>query len=77
MIRNWIQKRRWFKHLEPAPFKKIPPSSYSPTGKPGSTIAEAGLNFRVRYGNGCGPRSMNGGKNIFTFKDLFLALIIK
>jgi hypothetical protein len=32
-----------------------------PPGKPGSTIAEAGLNFRVRNGNGCGPCSMNGG----------------
>jgi hypothetical protein len=43
--------------------KRVPPSRYSPTGKPGSTIAEAGLNFRVRNGNGCGPCSMNGGKN--------------
>ncbi len=30
---------------------------------PGSTIAEAGLNFRVRDGIGCGPRSMDGGSN--------------
>ena len=30
----------------------------------GSTIAEAGLNFRVRNGNGCGPRSMDGGKTV-------------
>ena len=44
--------------------REIPPSSYSPTGKPGSTIAEAGLNFRVRNGNGCGPCSMDGGKNL-------------
>ncbi len=29
-----------------------------------STIAEAGLNFRVRNGNGCGPRSMDGGKTL-------------
>ncbi len=35
-----------------------------PPGRPGSTIAEAGLNFRVRNGNGCGPCSMGGGKNI-------------
>src|SRR5262245_18900149 len=32
-----------------------------PPGLPGSTIAEAGLNFRVRNGNGCGPCSMDGG----------------
>ena len=32
-----------------------------PPGKPGSTIAEAGLNFRVRNGNGCGPCSVDGG----------------
>ena len=44
-----------------APPRRVPPSSYSPTGKPGSTIAEAGLNFRVRNGNGCGPCSMDGG----------------
>ena len=31
-------------------------------GCPCSTIAEAGLNFRVRDGIGCGPRSMDGGK---------------
>jgi hypothetical protein len=30
----------------------------------GSTIAEAGLNFRVRNGNGCDPRSMDGGKTV-------------
>ena len=24
-----------------------------------------GLNFRVRNGNGCGPHSMDGGKNFF------------
>jgi hypothetical protein len=42
---------------------KVPPPSYSPTKKPGSTIADAGLNFRVRNGNGCGPRSMGGGIN--------------
>ncbi len=33
-----------------------------PQGRPCSTIAEAGLNFRVRNGIGCGPRSMDGGK---------------
>ena len=32
-----------------------------------STIAEAGLNFRVRNGNGCGPRSMDGGKTLSLF----------
>ncbi len=31
----------------------------------GSTIAEAGLNFRVRNGNGCGPCSMDGGKTVY------------
>ena len=49
-----------------APFQKptlVPPSCYSPTRKSGSTIAEVGLNFRVRNGNGCGPHSMDGGKN--------------
>ncbi len=55
------QKRRRARRLDAA-FKKIPPSRYSPTGKPGSTIAEAGLNFRVRNGNGCGPCSMDSGK---------------
>ena len=45
----------------PASLREVPPSSYSPTRKPGSTIADAGLNFRVRNGNGCGPRSMDGG----------------
>jgi hypothetical protein len=35
-----------------------------PPRKPGSTIAEAGLNFRVRNGNGCGPRSVESGKNL-------------
>ena len=49
--------------LGSAPRRRVPPSRYSPTGKPGSTIAEAGLNFRVRNGNGCGPCSMDGGKN--------------
>ena len=44
--------------------KKIPPSRYSPTQEMCSTIAEAGLNFRVRNGNGCGPRSMDGGKTL-------------
>ena len=33
-----------------------------PPRMPGSTIAEAGLNFRVRNGNGCGPRSLESGK---------------
>src|SRR5262249_56046759 len=33
-----------------------------PPRNPGSTIAEAGLNFRVRNGNGCGPRSVESGK---------------
>ena len=47
--------------------KKIPPSRYSPTQEMGSTIAEAGLNFRVRNGNGCGPRSMDGGKTLSLF----------
>ncbi len=44
--------------------KKIPPSRYSPTQEMGSTIAEAGLNFRVRNGNGCGPCSIDGGKTV-------------
>jgi hypothetical protein len=35
---------------------------------PGSTIAEAGLNFRVRNGNGCGPCSMDGGKTVLIEK---------
>jgi hypothetical protein len=48
-------------------FKKIPPSRYSPTQEMCSTIAEAGLNFRVRNGNGCGPRSMDGGKTLSLF----------
>ncbi len=43
---------------------KIPPSRYSPTQEMCSTIAEAGLNFRVRNGNGCGPRSIDGGKTL-------------
>ncbi len=34
-----------------------------PQSCPCSTIAEAGLNFRVRDEIGCGPRSMGGGKN--------------
>ena len=37
-----------------------------PPMKTGSTIAEAGLNFRVRNGNGCGPRSLESGKNLLT-----------
>ncbi len=53
----------------PGAAKEVPPSSYSPTGKPGSTIAEAGLNFRVRNGNGCGPCSMDGGINPSTIID--------
>ena len=44
--------------------KRVPPSSYSPTGKPGSTIADVRLNFRVRHGNGCGPHSIDGGKTV-------------
>ena len=44
--------------------RKSPPSRYSPTRKPCSTIAEVGLNFRVRNGNGCGPHSMDGGKTL-------------
>jgi hypothetical protein len=43
--------------------KKIPPSRYSPTQEMCSTIAETGLNFRVRNGNGCGPCSKDSGKN--------------
>ena len=48
-------------------FKRVPPSCYSPTRESGSTIAEVGLNFRVRDGNGCGPHSMDGGKNNFKY----------
>ena len=32
-----------------------------PPGRPGSTIRAAGLNDRVRDGNGCGPRAMAAG----------------
>ena len=48
------------------PLKKIPPPCYSPTKEIRSTIADVGLNFRVRNGNGCGPHSKGGGKT-FTF----------
>ena len=44
------------------PLKKIPPPCYSPTKEIRSTIADVGLNFRVRNGNGCGPHSKGGGK---------------
>src|SRR5262245_61320997 len=45
-----------------APSDKTRRRATLPPSKPGSTIAEAGLNFRVRDGIGCGPRSMDGGK---------------
>ncbi len=54
----------------PGAAQEVPPSSYSPTGKPGSTIAEAGLNFRVRNGNGCGPCSMDGGINLSEWSSI-------
>ena len=44
--------------------KWVPPSRYSPTKEIRSTIAEVRLNFRVRNGNGCGPHSRDGGKNV-------------
>ncbi len=49
-----------------APSREVPLSRYSPTKEIGSTIAEAGLNFRVRNGNGCGPRSMESGKTFLS-----------
>ena len=48
--------------FKPAPPKRSHRRATLPPGRPGSTIAEAGLNFRVRNGNGCGPCSVNGGK---------------
>ena len=46
------------------PLNQVPPSCYSPTKEIRSTIADVGLNFRVRNGNGCGPHSKDGGKNL-------------
>ncbi len=44
------------------PLKRSHRRATLPQRKLCSTIAEAGLNFRVRNGNGCGPCSRNGGK---------------
>jgi len=46
------------------PLNQVPPPCYSPTKEIRSTIADVGLNFRVRNGNGCGPHSKDGGKNL-------------
>ena len=52
------------------PLKKIPPPCYSPTKEIRSTIADVGLNFRVRNGNGCGPHSRDGGiKRLLLFQN--------
>ncbi len=45
-----------------APPKRTHRRATLPQSPPCSTIAEAGLNFRVRDGIGCGPRSRDGGK---------------
>ena len=50
--------------FHPMPLNQVPPSCYSPTKEIRSTIADVGLNFRVRNGNGCGPHSKDGGKNL-------------
>jgi hypothetical protein len=41
---------------------KLPATSYSPTATGCSTIGAEGLNFRVRYGIGCGPFAIATGK---------------
>src|ERR1035437_9730140 len=41
-----------FKPSPPPQQDKDPAASYSPTGRPSSTIGAGGLNFRVRNGNG-------------------------
>ena len=48
------------------PLNQVPPSCYSPTKEIRSTIADVGLNFRVRNGNGCGPHSKDSGKIFFS-----------
>src|SRR5713101_6035781 len=49
-------KRRAQWELSPSHFD--PAASYSPTGRPSSTIGAGGLNCRVRNGNGCDPSAI-------------------
>ena len=45
------------------PFCIDPAASYSPTGRPSSTIGAGGLNYRVRDGNGCDPSAIATGNS--------------
>ena len=46
----------------PSSVDQAPAASYSPTGRPCSTIGAGGLNGRVRDGNGCFPSAIATGK---------------